>query len=64
MAQLRHGPSLDLADPLPGEVEVLPDLFEGAGLAAVEAEAELQDLALPIVQRGEEARLGYGLPGG
>src|SRR3546814_11308880 len=43
-----------MADALAGEVEVLPDLFEGAGLATVEAEAQLQDLALAVVEGGEE----------
>src|SRR5438067_4603256 len=55
VAQLRHGPGLDLADALAGEVEVLPDLFERAGLAPVEPEAEPQDLARPLVQRGQKA---------
>src|SRR2546426_5407268 len=32
VAQLRHGPGLDLADALPGQVEVLAHLLEGAGL--------------------------------
>src|SRR5215218_6488802 len=54
VAQLRHGPRLDLADPLAGEVEVLANLFESAGLAPVEPEAELQDLPLAIVERGQE----------
>src|SRR5579859_2698176 len=49
VAQLGDGPGLDLADPLPGEVEVAPDLLEGAGLPAVEAEAETDDLALAVV---------------
>ena len=35
---------------------MLADLFERAGLAAVEAEAELQDLALALVERGEQPR--------
>jgi len=48
VAQLRHGPGLDLADPLPGEVEVLADLFERPRLAAIEAEAETKDLALAL----------------
>src|ERR671914_3097155 len=52
--QLRHRPGLDLADPLPGEVEVLANLFEGTGLASVETEAQRQDLPLPLVERGEE----------
>src|SRR3546814_14701077 len=54
VAELRHGTGFDLADALAGEVEVLPDLFEGAGLATVEAEAQLQDLALAVVEGGEE----------
>src|SRR6188508_614998 len=44
VTQLRHGPCLDLADALAGEVEVLAHVLEGAGLAAVEAEAQAQDL--------------------
>lgn len=31
MTQLGHGPGLDLTDALPGEVEVLADLFQGPG---------------------------------
>ena len=54
VAQLRHGAGLDLADALTGEVEVLADLFEGAGLAPVEAEAQLEDLALTLVERAEQ----------
>ena len=34
---------------------MLADLFEGARLAAVEAEAQLQDLALALVERREQA---------
>ena len=55
VTQLGHRPSLDLADALTGEVEVLAHLLERAGLAAVEAEAEAEDLALPLVERGEQA---------
>src|SRR5204862_6390439 len=40
MAQLRHGPGLDLADPLAGEVEVRADLFERPRLAPHETEPE------------------------
>src|SRR5207253_1673 len=54
VAELRHGPGFDLADALPGEVEVFADLFEGAGLAAVEAEAEAEDLPLTLVERPEQ----------
>jgi hypothetical protein len=53
MPELRHGSGLDLADALPGQVEMLAHLFEGAWLAAVEAEPQTKDLALPLVQRGE-----------
>ena len=49
--QLAHGPGLDLADALTGEIEALAHLFEGAGLTSVESEAELQDLALALVER-------------
>src|SRR5579875_1444641 len=44
VAQLRHGPGLDLADALPGEVEHLAHLLEGAGLPPVQSEAEAEDL--------------------
>src|SRR3954454_19220034 len=54
-AELRHRLRLDLADPLPREAEALADLLEGAGLAAVEAEAEPQDLALALVEGPEQA---------
>ena len=33
---------------------MLADLFERAGLAAIEAEAQLEDLALALVERGEQ----------
>ena len=36
---------------------MLADLFEGAGLATVEAEAELQDLALAVVEVAATALL-------
>src|SRR6185369_3725372 len=55
VTQLRHGPGFDLADPLPGQVEVLPHLFEGAGLAPVQAETQLEDLPLTLVERREQA---------
>src|SRR5690606_3026940 len=45
----------DPADALTGEVEVLADLFEGARLATIEPEAELQDLALALVERSQQA---------
>src|SRR5207245_6148619 len=50
VAQLGQGPALDLADALAGEVEVLPHLRQGAGLALVEAEAQIEDPALPPVE--------------
>src|SRR5215467_7109315 len=39
---------LDLADPLPGEGELPSDLLQGAGLAGDQAEAQRQDLLLPV----------------
>src|SRR3954469_7510135 len=55
VAQLRHRPSFDLADALAGEVEVLTDFFERAGLPAIETEPQLEDLALTLVERREQA---------
>src|SRR5271169_2494422 len=54
MPELAHRARLDLADALAREVEVLADLLEGARLAAVEAEAQAQDLALALVERREQ----------
>src|SRR5258705_1955919 len=65
--ELRHGPGLDLADALTGELEALADLLEGPRLAPVEAEAQAQDLALAVVERLEQPvdLLGQqGLSGG
>ncbi len=45
MAQFGHGSSLELSDSFSGEVEVLADLFKGAGFAAIEPEAQRDDLA-------------------
>ncbi len=56
VAKLRHGPGLDLADPLPGQMEHLADLVEGAGLAPVQAEAQPEDLPLPLVQAVQHFR--------
>src|SRR3954452_9767758 len=44
VAELAHRAGLDLTDPLPGEVEVLPHLFERPRLAAVQTEAQCEDL--------------------
>src|SRR5690349_12888715 len=54
VAELRHRARLDLADALAREVEELADLFEGSGFAAVEPEAQGQDLTLALVERGEQ----------
>src|SRR5688500_12214675 len=55
VAELGHGPGLDLADALPGEVELVAHLLQRAGLAPVEAEAQAQDLALALAQGGQQA---------
>ena len=54
VAELAHRTRLDLADALAGEVEVLADLFERAGLAPVESEPQSQDLTLALVERSEQ----------
>ena len=60
VTQFRHCFGLDLADPLSGELKVHADLFEGAGLPAIETETQRQDLALT----GRERRQKFGeLPG-
>ena len=46
VAQLAHRSRFDLADALTGEVEVLADFFERAGLAAVQTEQALQRLLI------------------
>ena len=56
MAQLAHRPGLDLADPFPCEVEVLADLLERPRFTPVETEAQLEDLPLPLVERGQQPR--------
>src|ERR1700704_2944268 len=53
MPQLRQRLGFDLADPLPGEGELPSDLLEGAGLAGDQAEAQRQDLLLPVGERVE-----------
>src|SRR2546427_3730421 len=50
VAQLAEGLGLDLADPLPGDVELLADLLERSGPAILQAEPELQDAPLPAGQ--------------
>ena len=50
MAKLRHRSGLDLTNALASEVEVLADLLQRAGFSAIESEAELEDLALALVE--------------
>src|SRR5690606_2329912 len=59
MPELGQGLRLDLADPLPGDPELPPDLLERARLPVLEAEAEADDLLLPLVEllEGGEHRL-------
>ena len=54
MTKLGHGARLDLTNALAGQVEVLTDLFEGSGLATIEAESQFEDLALTLVERAEQ----------
>ena len=45
---------LDLADPLPAQVDQLADLVGGAGLATVEPEAQREDVALTLVEHRQQ----------
>ena len=54
VAQLGEGLGLDLADPLTGEVELLPHLVEGERTLGVEAEAKGEDLLLAVVEAREQ----------
>ena len=53
MTQLSEGLGLDLADALPGDVELLSHLFQGTGPSVLDAEAQLEHLLLPGGQGGE-----------
>src|SRR5947208_16875878 len=53
MAQLGHGPGVDLAEPLPGQAEALANLVQRARLAPVQAKAQPEDLPLPLIERDE-----------
>ncbi len=64
MAQLAHCTGLDLTDALTGEVERLADFLQRARLAAVETEAQREDLSLALVERCEQARDLLGQEGG
>ena len=56
MTKFGHRASLDLSNPLSGEIEVLSDLFERSGLSAIKTETQSKDLSFPFVKRCEEAR--------
>ena len=53
MAQLSQSLGLNLADALPGDIELLAHLFQSPGAAVFNAEAELEHLFLPGGQGGE-----------
>src|SRR3954471_12866916 len=54
MTQLRQRLRLDLPDPLSGDPELLADLLERARVAVDEAEAQLDDLLLPVRERVQD----------
>src|SRR5829696_3572377 len=54
VAKAGEGASLDLANPLAAEVDQLADLVGGAGLTAVEPEAQRQDVALALVEHRQQ----------
>src|SRR5947207_12445804 len=66
VAQLGQRLGFDLADALPGDAELLADLFERAGLAVDQPEPQLHDLLLPVRQLAESLldRLGQHAAGG
>src|SRR5262245_59033706 len=51
MAELAQRLRLDLADPLPGHVELLADLLERPGAPVLEAEPELEHAPLAARER-------------
>ena len=55
MPQLPEGLRLDLTDALAGDVELAPDLFEGAGAAVLQPESELQDATFASGEPFEDA---------
>jgi len=52
-AKFGEGAVLDLADALPGDVELFADLLKGAFLAIAQPEAELENLQFPRVEEVE-----------
>ena len=54
VAELRHGPDLDLTDPLAGQLELRADLLEGPGFTPVQSVAQSQHLALALLEPGEQ----------
>ena len=48
MTELLERLGLDLADTLAGDLEDVADLFEGAGVAVLEPEAQLEHLPLAL----------------
>ena len=54
MAQFAQSLGLDLADTLTGHVKLLAHLFQSAGAAVLDAEAQLQDLLLTGGQGGQD----------
>ena len=74
MTHLTERFGLDLPNPLTGDLELAADFLEGAGIAILEAEALLEDLALPLGKGVEdfddlvlehgEASLLHGVLGG
>ena len=59
--QLGHRLGLDLADALAGEAELLADLLQRARLPVLEAEAQLDDLALALASAGRATWLSSSL---
>src|SRR5688572_3305469 len=54
VTQLAEALGFDLADAFAGDLELLADFFQGAGIAIHQAEAEFENLALALGEAAED----------
>ena len=53
VAEFPQGDRLELADPLPGEIQPTADLFEGVRVFAAKAESQEENLLLSLLETVE-----------
>ena len=53
LTKLPQSLGLDLPDPLPGHVELAPDLLQGVGMSVLQAKTIMKHLPLPAGQRSQ-----------